>query len=431
MHYPSCLCLKQRKEDSEMKSRTLTLLTTMTLFAALAVPVRLAAQEQKQDLPHYTVTDLGTLGGTFSLAGGLSNSGWVEGYSTLPGDTVEHAFLWRKGAMIDLGTLGGPNSDASWRPNNRGNAGGGSDTTTLDPNAENFCGHGTNLICLPFLWRNSTKKMTALPTLGGNNAWVAGVNNWDAAVGVAENNKVEPTCAGTSQVLQFKPALWIWGRVYPLPTFPGDPVGNAYSINDWGQATGSSGNCRADLHALLWQNGKALDLGSLGGTRKTGVDINNQGQVVGDSLLPGDNAYHAFLWQRGVMTDLGTLPGDISSTGEGINSKGQVVGGSYDASGNPRPFLWQDGVMTDLNTLIPPNSPLYLLEATGTINDRGQIAGYALVISTGEVHAFLATPTTTHWAISDRPKVVLPENARRLVQQRRGGRFGVKLARPQ
>jgi len=74
--------------------------------------------------------------------------------------------------------------------------------------------------------------------------------------------------------------------------------------------------------------------------------------------------------------------------------------------------------MTDLNTLIPLNSPLYLLEATGTINDWGQIAGIAMVISTGETHAFLATPTFRDWEISERPRIVLPDNVRKMLQRR-------------
>ncbi|MGO9401988.1 MAG: hypothetical protein ACLPVW_00805 [Terriglobales bacterium] len=130
------------------------------------------------------------------------------------------------------------------------------------------------------------------------------------------------------------------------------------------------------------------------------------------------------------MIDLGTLPGDVGSDGDGINDLGQVVGGSWDAEGNDRAYLWQNGVMTDLNTLISPDSPLYLIEATGTINDQGQIAGIGLT-SAGDVHAFLATPTPRHWAIRERPKVVLSDDVRKLVQQLRASRFGHKLARPQ
>jgi len=74
---------------------------------------------------------------------------------------------------------------------------------------------------------------------------------------------------------------------------------------------------------------------------------------------------------------------------------------------------------------------LYLIEATGTINDCGRIAGIALQVSTGDVHAFLATPTWGGWTISERPKVVLSDDVQKLVQQLRGGRFGHKLARPQ
>lgn len=409
-----------------MKSRMLTCTIAIASFAALAVPVRLAAQEDKQGPPDYSVADLGTLGGTFSVAGANNNKGVVEGYSTLPGDTETHAFLWRKGVMTDLGTLGGPNSIAETRPSESGQAGGRSDTTTPDPNGEDFCGFGTHLICLPFLWQHGV--MTPLPTLGGNNGRANSVNNRGQVVGRSETTTPDPTCI-PPQVFQSKPVLWEKGSIEELPTFPGDPRGGALDINDRGQATGFSGSCTTMSHALLWQGGTVTDLGSLGGPMfNLPQAINNQGQVVGVSDLPGDTTFHAFLWQNGVMTDLGTLAGDFASLGSSINSEGQVVGGSFDIDFNDRAFLWQNGVMTDLNTLIPAGSPLFLIQAYGN-NDQGQIAGYALQISTGEVHAFLATPThggapsegpapTTQGATRERPKVVLPENVRKLLQQR-------------
>jgi hypothetical protein len=50
-----------------MKSRFLACFTAVTVFAALAMPLRLAAQneqEPRRELPRYIVKDLGTLGGT-------------------------------------------------------------------------------------------------------------------------------------------------------------------------------------------------------------------------------------------------------------------------------------------------------------------------------------------------------------------------------
>jgi probable HAF family extracellular repeat protein len=389
----------------------------------------------------YTVSDLGTLGGTFSTAGGLSDSGWVEGFSTLPGDSAVHAFLWRHGEIKDLGTLGGPNSSADWPPGESGHAGGAAETSTPDPLGEDFCGFGTHLVCLPFHWREGS--MTPLPTLGGNNGFADQTNDKAGVAGFAENTTPEPTCT-PPQVLQFKPVIWKKGEAQELPTFPGDPVGGANAINEVGQAAGFSGNCTTAFHALLWQNGTATDLSNLGGsTNNSSLDINNRGQVVGQSDLPGDVNFHSFLWQNGVMSDLGTLPGDSSSGATGINNRGQVVGCSFGASGSPRAYLWQDGVMTDLNSLIPAGSPLFLLCASGGINSRGQIAGFALEISTGEVHAFLATPgrrgaasegatPAARRATREGPKIVLPESVRKLLQQRLGvDRSGFGLIRAQ
>jgi probable HAF family extracellular repeat protein len=418
-----------------MKSVKLMCITAMAFLVALAIPVSLAAQAQPQKAPkaRYRVRDLGTLGGTFAVAGGISNNGWVEGYSLLPGDVDVHEFLWHEGVMTDLGTLGGSNSFSESRPNDRGDAGGLSETSLPDPYGVDFCGFGNPVICLALLWRNGV--MTAQPTLGGNNGAGFGTNDRGDLVGTAENSTPEPTCVGIDiyQVLQYKPVIWRRNRVIELPTFPGDPVGMAYAINDRGEAVGLSGPCgTGDLatvdHALLWRNGTVTDLGNLGGTMfHTPNDINNRGEVVGLSDLPGDTTFHGFLWRRGVMKDLGTLPGDVHSNGEGINCKGQVVGRSSDASFDGRAILWENGVMTDLNTLIPANSPLFLLNAT-SINDRGQIVGGALT-STGEVHAFLATPrdsetdgesatTAAARKTVQRPNITLPENLRKLLERR-------------
>lgn len=380
-----------------MKSRTLPCITAMTLCAALAVPVWLAAQEEQQaknEVPLYRVVDLGTLGGTFTSGQGINNQGWAVGVATLAHDTRQHSFLWLKGLKIDLGTFGGPNSGVfgTGGPNERGEVVGWAETSIPDPLGENNCGNFRT--CLPFLWQNGV--MIPLPTLGGNNGFANDVNNRGQVVGVAENMTQDSTCPpGFPFFIQTPPVVWEKGKIHKLPTVSGDPDGFAASINDIGQVVGSSGNCTISLHALLWQNTEVTDLGNLGGTLfSQGSAINNRGQVVGSSDLSGDTNFfagpfsnnHAFVWQNGVIHDLGTLPGDATSFANAINNKGQAVGNGS------RAILWRSEGLTDLNTLVPgpPFSPLYLL-AANDINEQGEIVGVGLAIN-GELHAFVAIP---------------------------------------
>jgi len=400
----------------------------------------------------YTVTDLGTLGGTFGLAYGINNRGWVDGFANLPGDTKQHAFLWQNGRKTDIpGAFGGPNSGAFAGPNERGQVVGQAESATADPNGEDFCGYVTHLVCLPFVWQKGLMSPPLPLLVGGNNGAAFAINERGQAAGQSEIGTPDPTCGPTPPppffiFLETQAVIWKKGTVQPLATLPGDTQANALGINDLGQAVGLSGDCFAFQgglsHAVLWQNGTVTDLGSLGSPNNNlAHDINNLGQAVGFSDLAGDTAQHAFLWQNGVMTDLGALPGDAGSFAPGINNRGQVTGGSFDASGNVRAFLWENGVMKDLNTLIPIDSPLYLLFAPD-INDLGEIVGTAFVVSgaqKGEVHAFLAAPThgstagqsatlPSRGGSSERPKITLPENVRKLLQQQlRFGRFGARL----
>jgi probable HAF family extracellular repeat protein len=419
-----------------MKPHTLAVITAIAIFA-VAMPIHLAAQDRQQ--LRYSVIDLGTLGGTSSVAYSVNHRGWVAGAASLPGNTAQHAVLWRKGRKMDLGTLGGPNSTAFFPLNDRGEVSGFSDTPSPDPYGEDFCGFGTHLVCLPFVWQNGVR--TPLATLGGNNAIANEVNNRGQVGGVAETTTPDPTCVAP-QVLQAEPVVWEKGKIEELPTFPGDPDGFVNAINDIGQAVGASGQCYTaapGIHALLWQNGSATDLGNLGGTRTHfPQDINNQGQVVGFSNLPNDTATHAFLWteDEGIQ-DLGTLPGDFWSFAFGISGKGQVVGQSCNMDFSVcRAFLWKEGLMMDLNSVIPAASPLSLLVAFN-INSREEIVGQAL-LSTGEVHAFLATPcdkeqtdnegceigaegtTAIRGPTNEHPQLAVPENVRKLLRQRLG-----------
>ena len=398
-----------------MRARVLTCMMAIVLCSALAVGVRVGAQDQQRSgIARYRVINLGNpLGGTSSIGNAMNNLGWGMGTSNLPGDTTQHAELWLPGLHLDLGTLGGPNSAVIFaNRSHRGQIVGIAETSDMDPLQETWSCAGaffptaTQHICLGFVWQNGA--MTALPTLGGYNGVAASVNNLGQVVGWAETAVHDPTCA-PPQVLQFEAVIWGPGKgeIQQLPGLGDDPDTAATAINDHRQVVGISGICQNAVgalsakHAVLWQDGQAIDLGNIGGHGwNTPTFINNQGQVVGFANQSGDLIngqlalkFHAFLWtrERG-MRDLGTLSGDAISEALGINESGQVVGVSYGAGfSHPRAFLWQDGAMMDLNSLIPAGSTL-TLEVAGDINDRGEITGTAFDSSTKTSPAFLAIP---------------------------------------
>ena len=303
-----------------MKSSIWTYIVAMAVFAVLAAPIRSAAQGDEGHT-HCQVINLGTLpGGTTAYGATINNRGWVMGESGVdPGywPVLTHATLWRNGLITDLGTLGGPGSGIDWvQKNDRGLIVVLSQTANVDPNNEDFCNFpfNTELTCLGAVWQNGV--LTALPTLGGYNAYPGGVNNRGQIVGAAETNTQDPTCT-PPQVLDFEAVIWgpKPGQIQALPPFPGDSVGVALGINDRGHVVGASGGCapygQSTVHALLWQDGRPFDLGSLGGQGGTvPFVINNLGEVVGYSDLADDVTTHAFLWTKeNRMRDLGTAGG--------------------------------------------------------------------------------------------------------------------------
>jgi probable HAF family extracellular repeat protein len=324
---------------------------------------------------------------------------------------------------FDLGTLGGPNSDVQWpNKNDHGQIAGFSETAAMDPFGESWSctaftptGIPTGHVCTGFVWQFGV--MTGLPTLGGNNGFASGENNLGQIVGWAETTVHDSSCV-LPQVFQFLPVVYGPGvaQITQLPTFVqsgiADPDGAATAINDNGQIVGISGTCDnsvgafSAMHALLWENGNVINLGNLGGKGwNTPMAINHRGDIiVGFSDLAGDVSggvlspnFHAFIWTKesGKMTDIGVLPGDALSEALDVNDQGQVVGVSFPSF---HAFIYENGKMTDLNTLMPKNSPMLLIEATG-INESGEITGEACIIVDGgcplgnNIPAYLAVPT--------------------------------------
>jgi probable HAF family extracellular repeat protein len=355
-------------------------------FCVSAAAIVLFSGSPMAGAQKYTIADLGSLGGTTTIAYGVNSDGDAVGfsYSTGPGcyfqafkytdragmtdiglqpnfggcnyavaindagqiafngdhhpgsgDYTAHLFSPKSGA-IDLGTLAGDAVSYAVRLNAFGEVVGGSASSALVGN--------------PFLYSRK-KGMVDLGNLGGGRGTAEGINDFGIVVGTA---RVASTPAGD---------IWNIGHAF---VYTGET-----GILDLNTLTATAGWELYDAHA-----------------------INNFGLIVGygthtTASGSGLDAYRFNPWTREVI-DLGRFPGGGISYAYDINAKAVAVGAAYlDASGagNFRAALWlpgQPGAL-NLNDLIPAGTGWTLRQATA-INNEGQIVGWGYL--NGETRAF-------------------------------------------
>ena len=388
----------------------------------LLISGSLAAIAAGQPLPNYQATDLGTLGGEYSFAFSINNSGIITGGSATAsqsGGLSQTAFLWRRGRLTNLGTLGGP---ACPNCNSAGSAASAngevavlSENGSAAPEGEDFCEFGTHLLCLAAVWKNG--KLTALPNLaGGYNSAAFWTNNKGEIVGFSETGVRDSTCVQPYQVFRFEGVRWGQdGKAQELRPLPGDTVSFAFENNDNGDVVGVSGLCSNVMvpgplnpsgpHAVIWDmDGNPTEIPALkGAVSVIPTTITNRGDVVGNVIYE-DGAPHVFLWTRQAgMRDLGTPDGDFLSVApccRTANERGDIVGFSCPGPiGICRALLYTNNKWYDLNALTLPGSP-YLTIVSG-INEEGQIAAGG-PSSTGNTLAYLLSPAQTK-AVASRP----------------------------
>ena len=378
--------------------------TGTVLLALLAVPFMGQAQEQFQEHAkthkRYTLIDIGTLGGPNSGVNGnavvVNRSGTVVGAADTsiyePGCAcyISHAFKWRKGVLTDLGTLPGGAVSNAIAINSQGAVAGTSENGLIDP-----------VYGLPAfvatIWKHG--QIHDLGTLGGGFSLPNAINDRGQAAGGAANTIADPDGFGTALVFgvaipgnQWHATLWQDGTIQDLGTLGDGPDSFAILVNETGQVAGNSYTDSIPtvfgvptVHPFFWQKNRGMvDLGSLGGVFATSSGLNDRGQVVGFSTLTGDLTNHAFLWDQGTMQDLGTL-GGIQSTANSLNNEGEIVGESLTASGQTvHAFLWKHGEMTDLGTVAGDDC-----SNASSINSNRQIVGESFLCAGGLSHAFL------------------------------------------
>ncbi len=285
-----------------------------------------------------TPVDLGTLGGRQSTALGANSQGWIVGRSNPPGGSIfdERAVLWRDGQMIDLGTFGGDHAEA-YAINEEGHIAGWAEFVPGQSSPRHA-----------FLWIDG--EMIDLGTLDSTGSQAFGMNNADSVVGQS------------------------WSNAY----------------TGW--------------RAFLWRDGVMEDLGTLrqlNDGQSYAYDVNDFGYVVGGANIDAYHKTNAFVWFDGRMYDLGRLPGTNAAYGNSINNQGQIVGTSIIAFLNSDAFIWEQGQgIRALNDLIAPNSG-WRLRSAWAINEAGQIAGHGTRFGQSDpTIGFVLTPVNPSMTLS-------------------------------
>lgn len=336
---------------------------SQTLRGWLAAVLLIPVIGPQRSWGQYLITDVGTFGGSFSSADGISAAGVVVGLASLPGDATWRTYRLDAGVMQDLGL---PASSSVSKID---------DTGGIIGTLWGRYGERSS-----FLVRGGTMVTVPITELRGVNA--AGT-----VVGASP-------FGGLSQHAY----SYADGNTIDLGTFGGG-FARAHGINDLGQIVGQSSNSAGEVRAFLYEAGVMQDIGDLGGGYASASAINNSGQVTGQSTTPG-GAVVPFLYKAGAMFELPPvegLPGSYDPTS--INGHGVVVGSSHTLGAGQLAWIHIDGVTRDLNSLIPAESGWRLVGASD-INDAGQIVGSGYL--NGDLRGYVLTliPEPESWALA-------------------------------
>ncbi len=145
-----------------------------------------------------------------------------------------------------------------------------------------------------------------------------------------------------------------------------------FALNNNGQVVGQIVLPTGDTHAFSWTiTSGIIDLGVLAGDEdSTAIAVNDSGHVTGYSQTADDRTTHGFIWQSGVglanlasRTPLSLLPRDINSDGR---VTGTILNGTFPQGSSG--FVYVSG------GIIPAIVPGYTVADVEASNERGQMA---------------------------------------------------------
>jgi uncharacterized membrane protein len=327
--------------------------------------------------PSYHVVDLGAgaLGGDYSAAVSVNNSGQIAGYARDNTDQIRAVYWPSSGSSPVNLDAGRPAASYAWKINESGQIVGRFGTASGGFHAA--------------YWANSSTALLDLGTFpGGTNSSANGINRYGEIVGYSEG------CDCQDGSYYYSAAAY-WGGV-SAPSQLDYNGSYAYAISDSYGIVGSGPEFNPT--AKVWSSGGlSWELGTLGpgACCSAAIDINESGQIVGyDYTSIGQTRICAF-WPNlfSAPVALGGLGYDSDNPqAHKINASGQIVGLSGVTNGpGYHAVLWLNSTSPpiDLNLILSNDSGLELYQALG-LNDSGEIVGIA--VTNGSYHAFAALP---------------------------------------
>ena len=314
----------------------------------------------------YALTDIGTLGGTYSSAYGLNDAGQVVGNAFVSGpDFNARPFLWSGGVMQALPSGNADTPSGTAADINNGGLVVGSVTT----NPAGYSG--------PAEWTsNGLSQLPSLNSIGPGG--VSRVNDAGVAVGSAFSDSDSDNHA----------TEWLTGRISDLGTLGGSYSG-ASDINSSGTITGTSSGADGTYSAFIYRAGTMTALPRPSwATWCHGGAIDDAGTVYGACV--GGGHLHVVTWSAGTMTDGGIVPDATGGDIQAANARGQAVGSVSTTTGLSVAILFANGKIYNLNDLIPSGSG-WKLERANDINAAGVIVGDG-ENPAGQSHGFVLKP---------------------------------------
>ena len=339
-----------------------------------AITVCLAFVAGAHAQPRYSVTVIGGLGhqpasGPISSSLGLNNNGRVVGYG-YTGVTQIQALSWRNGSLASLGGVFAFDLTFANDVNSLGRIVGSGCYTDSS---------GGVVASRAVKWTGGV--MSDLGSLGGQISGALAINDSEQIVGFSSTAGEERTRAFIHQ----------HGKMTAIDTLPGEIESYAYDISNTGFVVGAAVTS-APAKPFLWRSGSARPLYIPAEARAGAASaVNDSGLAVGTyEINQFTGSFAAVLWQSGRMVELGNLGGALAyASAADVNNGGEVVGTSNSPDGFTG-FLWYSGRMFDLRDLLVPGTSGVVITAANSINDNGQIAATALV--NGRQTAVLLTP---------------------------------------